>query len=271
MDITDEIMKLINSFTRRELSRDEVYVFDIVLCDNEIDRDCERFTVKALGELKKLYVGKTGIFDHNPSGTNQTARIFRTELCTDETRRTRAGEVYTYLKAGAYMVRTESNADLIREIDGGIKKEVSVSCACSQKVCSVCGAKMKSKPCNHVKGRSYGAKTCHVILDGVTDVYEWSFVAVPAQPSAGVTKHFSEDGDASPAEKSMNAYRECLIRDIVRMGFLGGGETVSGVLERMELDELISVRENMAYRFEGECGLQLTARENACDVNSYKL
>ena len=33
------ILDKINRFTRRKLGEDEVYVFDIVLCDNDIDRD----------------------------------------------------------------------------------------------------------------------------------------------------------------------------------------------------------------------------------------
>ncbi len=32
------------------------------------------------------------------------------------------------------------------------------------------------------------------VLDGISDAYEWSFVAVPAQVGAGVTKHFTEKG-----------------------------------------------------------------------------
>ena len=43
--VTDEELALINKYTRRQLSKDEVYVFSVVLCDNDIDRDGERFTV----------------------------------------------------------------------------------------------------------------------------------------------------------------------------------------------------------------------------------
>lgn len=50
------------------------------LCDNEIDRDGERFSLEALEQLKALFVGKTGIFDHDPKGENQTARIYAAEL-----------------------------------------------------------------------------------------------------------------------------------------------------------------------------------------------
>ena len=40
----EEILKRLNEFTRREMSEDEVYIFDVILCDNDIDRDGERFS-----------------------------------------------------------------------------------------------------------------------------------------------------------------------------------------------------------------------------------
>ncbi len=184
-------MKLINKLARRELKPEEVYTFPVVLCDNETDRDCERFSIAALGRLAELFVGKTGIFDHDPKGRNQTARIYSAELKSDPERVTRSGEVYHYVKAMAYMMRTKANEDFIKEIDGGIKKEVSVSCSVGKKTCSICGADERKKGCSHVKGRTYAGKLCERILSDPSDAYEWSFVAVPAQPAAGVTKALS--------------------------------------------------------------------------------
>ena len=142
----DDLLQALNQFTRRTHSADEVYIFDVLLCDNEIDRDFERFSLSALQSMKTLFVGKTGIFDHNPSGSNQTARIFSTRLETHSEQRTSTGEPYTCLKGNAYMVRTDGNQDLIREIDAGIKKEVSVSCTAASHTCSVCAAQQESAP-----------------------------------------------------------------------------------------------------------------------------
>lgn len=173
-------LEQLNRFTRRTLTQEEVFLFDVRLCDNEIDRDGERFSLEALEQLKALFVGKTGIFDHDPKGENQTARIYAAELVQEPERVTSAGEVYTFLKGHAYMVRTDANRDLIREIDGGIKKEVSISCAAVSQTCSVCGSDRRKNPCAHRVGQLYGEKRCHVVLSDVTDAYEWSFVAVPA-------------------------------------------------------------------------------------------
>lgn len=120
---TPQELELINNYTVKPLSADEVYTFGIVLCDNEIDRDFERFDIPALEKLAELFVGKTGIFDHSMSGRDQTARIFSCRVETDENKVTSAGEKYTKLCARAYMPRSEKNAALIEEIDAGIKKE----------------------------------------------------------------------------------------------------------------------------------------------------
>ncbi len=184
-------LEQLNKFTRRKFTGDEVFIFPVILCDNEVDRDNERFSRKSLDEMAEKFVGVTGIFDHDPKGGNQTARIFSAEV-VEESRGNSLGEPYAYIKANAYMVRTDSNADLIREIEGGIKKEVSVSCAAERHICSVCGTDRRVKACHHVKGRRYDGKKCFLSLEDISDAYEWSFVAVPAQVRAGVTKKFEE-------------------------------------------------------------------------------
>lgn len=189
--VTDEDLALINKLTVKELSKDEVYTFKVILCDNEIDRDCERFDIAALEKLAELFVGVTGIFDHNPGSGNQTARIYSAECETVPGKKTSTGDIYTCVKAKAYMPRTQKNADLIMEIDAGIKKEVSVSCQAGSFVCAVCGEDMRHGTCVHVKGREYAGKLCYCILSDITDAYEWSFVAIPAQVNAGVVKGYS--------------------------------------------------------------------------------
>lgn len=186
-------LKLINQYTRRELSLDEVYIFNIILCDNEVDRDYEAFSLNSLNKLAELFLGKTGIFDHNPKGSNQTARIFDTQVITDNSKVTKYGQAYSYIKAKAYMIKSDKNKDLILDIDAGIKKEVSVGCSVKDKICSICGTNLKNDFCEHNLGEYYDGKLCFVILDNPTDAYEWSFVAVPAQINAGVTKSFSND------------------------------------------------------------------------------
>ncbi|MBU5626258.1 hypothetical protein KQI82_04895 [Oscillibacter sp. MSJ-2] len=179
-------LELINQLSKGKLSAEQVYTFGVRLCDNEVDRDYERFDEPALHKLGDLFVGKSGIFDHQWASNGQTARIYRTEVCFEPEKKTSLGEVSCYLKGYAYMLRSEKNKDLIAEIEGGIKKEVSVGCSVERSVCSICGSEMGS--CAHQKGETYGGKLCFAELRNPTDAYEWSFVAVPAQRRAGVIK-----------------------------------------------------------------------------------
>ena len=184
--VSPEDLALINMQSKKELKAGEVYTFTVRLCDNEIDREWERFPRETLEELAKLFVGKSGIFDHNWSAVGQSARIYKAEVVEEPGAATRAGDPACYLKGWAYMLRNEANADLIDEIEGGIKKEVSVGCSVEREVCSVCGEALGK--CHHVKGRTYNGKLCWGELKGAGDAYEWSFVAVPAQPRAGGMK-----------------------------------------------------------------------------------
>lgn len=77
---TEEELALINRWSRKELTAEEVYAFTVKLCDNEIDRDGERFTTGALEALAEKFVGKSGIFDHRWSAAGQSARIYKAEV-----------------------------------------------------------------------------------------------------------------------------------------------------------------------------------------------
>ena len=67
-------LALINSLARRELGADEVYTFALRLCDNDIDRDFERFDDAALDQLAPMFVGVSGVFDHQWSAAMQAGR-----------------------------------------------------------------------------------------------------------------------------------------------------------------------------------------------------
>lgn len=219
-------MEKINRQAKGKLKAEEVYVFSVRLCDDQIDRDHERFSQEALKKLAEMFVGKTGICDHTWSSEKQVARIFD---CAVEYE----GGV-TFLKAWAYILRSAATEELIRQIEGGIKKEVSVGCAMGSCICSVCGAEYGT--CGHHKGESYGGEVCTAVLCDPVDAYEFSFVAVPAQKDAGVLKKCGgssvQDAElkALRAEAELGrAYRKKLEESIVRTGLvleLGLDETI---------------------------------------------
>ena len=184
-------LEKINTLAKTRLNGEQVYVFSLKLCDDQVDRDYERFDTGALPVLAQMFVGKTGVVDHNWSSEKQIARIFETQVVQEQG--------VSYLKAWAYIRRGGSHEEIIADIDAGIKKETSIGCAMGKTVCSICGSEYGT--CGHRKGESYDGVLCCGILKEPVDAYEFSFVAVPAQPNAGVLK-------ALPGEKRLKALAE---------------------------------------------------------------
>lgn len=273
----EEDLALINRLSRKKLTEEEVYTFSIRLCDNEVDRDGERFEEKTLEGLAPMFVGKSGVFDHQWSARGQTARIFRTELVREEGTRTAAGDGCCYLKGYAYMLRTPGNRELIAQIEGGILREVSVGCSVKETVCSICGEPMGR--CAHEKGKEYGGQLCFGRLVGAVDAYEWSFVAVPAQKKAGVMKQKGWERDGMELEKALEGRTDCLRQletlrkeaqlgrrwletlreDVVRLGSMADRsmepELLKGIAEKLTAEELEAMKQ--AYELRQEARLPL--------------
>lgn len=266
-------LALINEFSRSELTADQVYTFSVALCDNEVDRDFEKFTEGTLHELSELFVGKTGIFDHEWTAANQTARIYRTEVIKEEGRSNSLGEPYCILKGYAYMLRSEKNTELIAEIEAGIKKETSVGCSVSKRICSICGEEQRPGGCGHIPGREYDGKLCYLELHEANDAYEWSFVAVPSQKGAGVVKKFGGGGllkdfissgigmgfaaeyEALEKEAALGReYRDALRSEVLRLGLICDRklyDALESSTKHMEVSELVSLKNAFEERVNG--------------------
>lgn len=183
MAVTDTDMAAINAQTMTALTPEEVFVFRVAACDDQVDRDNECFPRETLEKLAPMFVGRTVICDHRWSAANQQARIYKAEVRQD-------GNV-ARLIVDCYMLRTAANQDTIAAINGGILREVSVGCTVARRVCSICGA--DARKCPHFRGMEYEGQKCHYKLMDPIDAYELSFVAVPAQREAGVIKKSAEN------------------------------------------------------------------------------
>ncbi len=254
-------LEAINGQAKARLSGEQVYVFSVRLCDDQVDRDFERFDTAALGNLAKLFIGKTGIVDHKWNTENQLARIFETQVVQEKG--------VSYIKAWAYMRRGGANDEVIADIEAGIKKEVSVGCAMGQAVCSVCGCEYGT--CGHLKGEAYDGMVCCAILQEPVDAYEFSFVAVPAQREAGVLKalgggkrclkelaeEFGVQGEYRALYKQAQLgqrYQKELENEVVRLGLaleLGVTEPVlRGLAGTARAEDLLALKEGLTKRLE---------------------
>ena len=245
-------LEKINALAKGTLTAEQVYVFSVRLCDDQVDRDFERFDTEALPVLAKLFVGKSGIVDHKWSAGSQLARIFDTEILTEDG--------VTGIKAWAYIRRGGAGDEWIADIEAGIKKEVSVGCAMGRSVCSICGGEYGS--CGHRKGEYYEGQLCCAILRDPVDAYEFSFVAVPAQREAGVLKgmgrqrclkELAEEFGVQEEYRGLwklarmgQQYQKQLSDEVVRLGLMLGLKVAEPVLrsaaEKLSGAELVELR-----------------------------
>lgn len=176
LSINDEELDFINHYSRHPYSKDELYTFEIICCDNEIDRDYERFTVESLETLATMFVGKTGFLSET-----SVARIYQAWVqIGDKKKRNSLGDDYFQVRARAYipynLIDEEARNFLSQKCP-----EVSIGCAVAHTICSVCGKEITSCDCPHIKGKTYDGTFCYGELKSPTDVYEWSFVANPTE------------------------------------------------------------------------------------------
>lgn len=204
---------IINQYSMKTLTPEDVFVFSVVLSNNDVDRDMECFSDKSLDTLAELLTGKTGIMDHCQSAKNQIARLYRVEVeSTGEMNS--LGKPLKQIRGSAYMLRTEDNQPMIDAIEGGIVKEVSISFQVKRLACSICDEDLAwdwmTYTCHcrngHIKGSAgENGEICVGVLEEPTDAYEFSFVAVPANRKAGVAKGFTTGTSVHEAFLQMSA------------------------------------------------------------------
>lgn len=175
-------MALINAQAMRPLTEEEVFTFKLAACNNQVDRDHERFTDGTLEEFAGMFVGRPILRDHEWETKNQTARVYAASV---EPMPGVDGGKQLVLRC--YMLRA-GHEDTVAAIEAGIYRECSVGVAVSDAICSVCGVNQRTGWCEHRGGQEYDGIKCWFELSGAKDAYEASMVAVPAQPAAGVIK-----------------------------------------------------------------------------------
>ena len=183
-------LALMSEQALRPIQANEVFAFKIAACDDQIDRDLERFTSATLDQLAQMFPGRPVLRDHAWSASSQTARVYAGSTETTN------GVKRLILRA--YMPCNETTRPTVDAIELGILREASVGVSVRQCLCSVCGQDYST--CGHMRGETYEEKLCHVELDGAEDAYEVSLVAVPAQKEAGVVKRYAQKENRTEAD-----------------------------------------------------------------------
>lgn len=171
-------LELIQSYVRKELFPEDVFVFSAELLDNDVDSDNEKFTVKALKTLSQMFVGETGYMRKSDgkggyTETDTCARIFSCTVEPVEGCKTSQKDDLFKLKSRIYILRSEQTNAIIEDIESGKIDKVYAGCAVSRTRCSICGG--DPAYCDHIKGKYYShfKHTCYNILEAPVEAYDF--------------------------------------------------------------------------------------------------
>lgn len=186
---------VINKFTLKEVTADEVYVRTALLAHSGIDRDKDAFDQEILNDFANTLPGK-GLFNKHPLGWDGDTgygigRWFEAKVLVvsqDEARELlkeptlmfpAEGDAYI-LEASYYLPRSEKNNDLIVDIDTGVASDVSIGFSASKRT-----AIMQDDSGNALAWA----------ISGPGEANEGSLVWLGAQPGARTVKSASTHND----------------------------------------------------------------------------
>lgn len=175
----DETLAAINRLALRPLQLEEVAVFTLDLCNNQVDRHFSRFPEEELERINQLTPGRPLMERHDLRGTLPRGTFFRSHLH-------RNGD-HISVRPEVYVLRAADNHDFILNIEGGVYRETSIGFSFRTPECAVCGQDLRT--CAHVPGKSYSGKTCHFIMRDVLEVIEGSVVSAGSQGTRFVAQH----------------------------------------------------------------------------------
>lgn len=170
-EAVSERMEAVNRFALRPLTAEEVALFTLDLCNNQVDRHYSRFPEEELERVNTLTPGRPLMERHDLAGSLPRGTFFRSQLH-------REGERVS-VRPEVYVLRAPGNQDFILNIEGGVYRETSIGFSFRRPECSVCGKDLRA--CAHIPGRSYGDKVCHFVMREVLEVIEGSVVPAGSQ------------------------------------------------------------------------------------------
>lgn len=201
---TSDDMRLINRLAQTRLKPEDVFVFDCLPSNNQLDSYSTRMAKSSLRNYAKD--AKAGVALMNSHATSRfggmelpIGRSYRGELVED-------GDVTTF-RSAAYMLRGQtiskaSNDDLIRGIEAGTIFDISIGFRGGWFKCGICNNPLFSRDCSHFPGwPTEDGETAWAWVEDA-NLGEYSLVYDGATPGAVITKatRLAAEGQLSPSD-----------------------------------------------------------------------
>ena len=176
--IEDADLAAINRYALKPVERENVAVFTIEVCHDQVDKHFSRFPKEELETIARLVPGRPLMLLHDIRTKMPLGKIFRGWLALND-QHTETEHYRSSVQADVYVLRTAENASAIENIEGGVWAETSIGFSFRLPECSICNSDLRS--CDHQPGRTYEGRQCHYIMREVLEVIETSLVPSGSQ------------------------------------------------------------------------------------------
>lgn len=195
LQASDSTMAAINALTLRALTPEQVAVFSLDICNDQIDKHNSRFPQEELQRINSMIPGRPFMERHDLRGTLPRGTFFRSQLSSHD------GMIS--VRPDVFILRTEDNDGFIANIEGGVYRETSIGISFAFPQCSICSKDLRE--CRHVPGREYEGAQCHYAMRDVKEVIEGSVVPAGSQGTkfvAAMRASLGEYGEVFEARTS---------------------------------------------------------------------
>lgn len=239
---SEDDLKIINQFTLRPHTSDEIKIYQMDAANTIPDRDNEQFPLETLQAFQEMAIGKAWA-DRHMWRKAPMGKIWRTDV-------QKIGNA-DFLILNVYTLNHDDDKyrqDLIRCTEAGIYFFVSIGFSIKFPRCNICDQHIWK--CQHIPGWDYDykgervadgmGKTCLVILEEPLDFYEVSSkILLGAQYDAQMSKSlfFFEGGDVEDYQITTSDSKEEKYRnevDQMEVKVINGGVIIDGKYREVE-------------------------------------
>jgi hypothetical protein len=257
--VSTQQIDMIRPFLLRDFAEEDLYIREMMLANNQVDRASERFDDGYLARFAQTIVGKSVLIGHD-HGSAPFGKFFDAAVTQDAAGWSWVAPwFYTPISAGNQLERDY--------IDAGVWSYVSIGASVDYKglVCDICGLPYyywltedeTAAKCPHIAGEIYDGKVCTLTWDSaksdmtLVEAVEGSIVYLGCQYEAAIAKSVQTDN------KLKTIKREMVLESITPL---------SGKLE--------AVMEKTVEQLDAELSakaVELTELATKCDVLQAKL
>jgi len=244
--VKEKHLSAVNRYANRNMGLDDFHIRGMYICNTARDYYYSRFTLDALSEVADMIRGRPVMIGHRHDDV-PVGRFFDAEVKYEQRGREPRRD-NNWVKAYFYVPADDEGNALVRRIDAGIYKEVSLGWRCAGADCSICGNPINDRnACQHVPGEIYDQGFCEYLFNGITSVQEGSLVYSGGQKDTSTFNpermDWREPGERVLRSMSLDAW---LGQRVIESRHIPGVKVASLMSEEYEIARTRQLRSSVA-------------------------